>query len=92
MRVINDPMEVTVTVRKEEVIDGHFLEVGLLSKKVRAIELENPSVYYGLRSRLYNSMHSRKYNTSVIYGLSCIDMNKPMLNESASLVLSFKEE
>lgn len=90
MKTISNVCEVTVEVDKKELIEGKWLNFKLLSQKLCDMEKSQNMDYKQLRSKLYNSINSGKYNTAEKYGLSCIDVDNPM-KATASLKVNFKK-
>lgn len=89
MRTITNPVTVTVITYQDELIDGQWLNVKLLSDRLKHMEMSKGMGYKELRSKFYNSIHAEKYNiTNTSYGFDCIDIINPM-QEKASLELSF---
>lgn len=89
MKTVQNIETVTIKVTNTELIEGKWLHYQLLSKKLGELEQKNNLGYKSLRNRLYNSTACRKYNISEIAGLKCIDTEKPMKSNSASLILKF---
>ena len=91
MKTVQDIEKVTIEVTKDDLLEGKWLHYQLLSKKLADIEKEKNMNYKSLRNRLYNSYACGKYNIETKAGLKCIDIENPMKNNSASLVLDFKK-
>lgn len=89
MRLISNVCEVTIEIKKDELIENKWLNFKLLSQKLSDMEKNQNLAYKQLRSKLYNSIKSNKYNTETKYGFECIDVNNPM-KATASLKLDFK--
>lgn len=91
MKTVQSTTEITIKVKKEELLGGKWLHFQLLSKRLGEREQEQSTSYKQLRNKFYNSSACGKYNTSEIAGLKCIDVDNPMKG-NASLVLSFIKE
>ena len=89
MRLVSSTNKVTIKVNKDELIGDKWLNFTLLSQKLKTIEEQGNKPYKAYRSRLYNSWNSNKYNTSLIAGIRCIDIDDPM-RAVASLELNFE--
>lgn len=89
MKTVMSITNVTVKVSKNDLIEGKWLNLPLLSKKLGEIEKSENMVYKDLRNRFYNSNSGKKYNTKEIAGFKCIDTENPMCG-TASLTLSFE--
>lgn len=90
MRTIKDTVKVELKVQDFELIDNKYLPFTSLSQKLADREEADSLPYKALRSRMYNSYHCNKLNIVARYGVKCIDIEKPMLKEHASIVLAFK--
>ena len=91
MRTIKDISEVTVTVKKSYLFDNKYLGIQVLSEMLRATEERENLGYKKLRNKMYNSLGADKYNTITRFGITFIDIEKPMKN-TASLKLNFVKE
>lgn len=91
MRTIKDISEVTVTVKQSYLYDGKYLGVQVLSEMLRNTEERDNLGYKKLRNKMYNSLGADKYNTITRFGITFIDIEKPMKN-TASLKLNFVKE
>lgn len=89
MRTIKDISEVVVSVKDSDLLDGKWLNVQLLSEKLRQKEEAEGLGYKRLRNKMYNSLGAGKYNTMHKIGLDFIDVDNPMKN-TASLKLVFQ--
>lgn len=91
MKTVLSVENVTVKVKKNELLQGEYIHFQLLSEKLKAIEEEKGYEYKKLRNRFYNSFACGKYETKEIAGLKCVFTTKPMKGV-ASLVLDFEVE
>lgn len=91
MRTVVSTEEVEIKVTKNDLIEGRWIPYFCLSNKIKDIENEKDLLYKKLRVRLYNSCSGNKYNMETKAGMKCIDIEKPMKVENASLILSFKK-
>lgn len=91
MRTIANTECITIAVSDEELINKKWLNLNLLSKKLRDVEREKGLSYKKLCNKLYNSVSCDKYNITVIAGLKCMDVTSPMKgNARASIEFDFK--
>ena len=90
MKTIQSTEEVTLEVKKDELLEGKYFSFQLVSKRLSMMEQEGKMPYKNLKSRLYNSKACGKYNLHTVAGITCIDIETPM-KSNASLVLSFKK-
>jgi hypothetical protein len=91
MRTIANTEHITIAVSNDELINEKWLNLNLLSKKLRDVEREKGLSYKKLCNKLYNSVSCDKYNMTVIAGLKCIDVTNPMrANTKASIEFDFK--
>ena len=91
MRTIKDISEITVTVDKDTLYDGKYLGVQVLSEMLKRAEERDNLGYKKLRNKMYNSLGADKYNTIERFGITFIDIEKPM-KATASLKLNFVKE
>lgn len=89
MKTVQSTEEITLEVKKEELLEGKYFSFQLVSKRLSMMEQEGKMPYKNLRNRLYNSKACGKYNLHTVAGITCIDVETPMKG-NASLVLSFK--
>lgn len=93
MRTITDVSKVNVTVRKEDLMDSTWLQIALLSKKLKQFEIDENVGYKSIRTKWYNSQTAGKYNIEEKWGIKCINVKEPMKAKTkASLELSFTVE
>ena len=90
MRTIMSTESVELPVKAEELIEGKWLNLLLVSKKLATYETDNSVVGKSMRTRFYNSTNGDKYTVEMKGGMKCIDVSSPMKVNNASLVLSFK--
>ena len=88
MRTIQNVNTVEIKIVPSELMEGKWLNLQLLSKKISDIEKEQNLGYKSLRTKLYNGWTCNKYNTQILAGLKCIDVDNPM-KANASLVIKF---
>ena len=91
MRTIKDISEVTVKVNKDYLYEGKYLGVQVLSEILKTKDEKENLGYKKLRNKMYNSLGADKYNTITRFGITFIDIEKPMKN-TASLKLNFVKE
>lgn len=91
MRTIKDISEITLPVKKDLLFEGKYLGVQVLSEMLRSTEERDNLGYKKLRNKMYNSLGADKYNTITRFGITFIDVEKPMKN-TASLKLAFVKE
>lgn len=89
MKTVASVCTITVSVSKNELIEGKWLNFRLLSQKLGKMENDQNMAYKQLRNKFYNSMNGNKYNMTEKVGLKCIDIDNPM-KATASLALVFK--
>lgn len=89
MKTIKNTTTICVKVTDNELINGKWFSLQLLSKKVAEIEKEQNVGYKSYRCKMYNSIACNKYNVEVISGIKCIDTENPM-KATASLEVTFK--
>lgn len=93
MRTVKETETVEVKVRKEELFEGKWLNLKLLSNKLSVMEKSSNVQYKSLRNKLYNCTAGGKYNVRTMAGIKCIDIEEPMVKDTvASLVLKIKVE
>lgn len=92
MKTVQNIEKVTLKVTNADLIDGKWIHYQLLSNRIAEIEKQKNLGYKSLRTRLYNSCAGGKYNIETKAGLKCIDIEKPMKSNTASLVLEFVKE
>lgn len=92
MKTIKDVLTVEIEVKPEELFQKKWLNAILLSEKLKQKELEEQTAQKAYRVRFYNTLASDRFNTCLIAGIKCIDIDSPMKNPSlpASIVLQFK--
>lgn len=91
MKTIKDTVHLTLNYEKGELLDGKWLPYVHATRKLRKLEKQGTMAYRELTNRFYNSFKASKYNTAVIAGFNCIDVNEPMRTSAASLVVAFEE-
>lgn len=91
MRTIKDISEITLPVKKDLLFEGKYLSVQVLSEMLRSTEESDNLGYKKLRNKMYNSLGADKYNTITRFGITFVDVEKPMKN-TASLKLNFVKE
>lgn len=91
MKVVKNTIDITLKVKKSELLDGKYLYYNSVSAKLKEIEESDTLQYKALRNKFYNSSCCGKYNLAEVHGLKCIDVKKPM-KAKASLELSFTLE
>lgn len=91
MRTIKDISEITLPVKKDLLFEGKYLSVQVLSEMLKSTEEFENLGYKKLRNKMYNSLGADKYNTIARFGMTFIDVEKPMKN-TASLKLNFVVE
>ena len=89
MKTVASVCTIKVSVSKDELIEGKWLNFRLLSQKLGKMENDQNMAYKQLRNKFYNSMNGNKYNMTEKVGLKCIDIDNPM-KATASLALVFK--
>lgn len=89
MKTIASVCTIKVSVSKDELIEGKWLNFRLLSQKLGKMENDQNMAYKQLRNKFYNSMNGNKYNMTEKVGLKCIDIDNPM-KATASLALTFE--
>lgn len=89
MKTIKHTDTVKVKISDNELINGKWLSLQLLSKKIADIEKELNLGYKSYRCKMYNSIASNKYNVEIVSGLKCINTQEPM-KAKASLEIIFE--
>jgi hypothetical protein len=90
MKTIASTVNLKLKVSSDELINKKWLCYTLLSKKVAEEEEKQGTGYKSFRTRLYNSCMCKKYNIETVAGIKCINVDKPMKSEPASLVIEFE--
>lgn len=89
MKTVMSIENIELPVSSNELIEGKWLNLLLVSKKIAEVEIKNKVVGKSYRSRFHNSAKGGKYNLETKAGMSCINVESPMRTSSASLILSF---
>lgn len=89
MKTVTNTETVKIKITENELINGKWLSLQVLSGKLGETEKENNMSYKALRNRMYNSNACGKYNVAEVAGMKCIDVENPMKG-TASLVLVFE--
>lgn len=89
MRNVSSTESVQIKIGKQDLLEGKYLPVIVLSSLLKKIEEEKGMSYKQLRNRMYNSRNCNKYNLKKIAGLDCINVRKPMI-ATASLDIQFE--
>lgn len=92
MKTIKDTVTVEIDVKDEEIFQKNWINAVLLSEKLKQKEQEDNVPYKTLRTRFYNTLASERFNTKLIAGIKCVNIDNPMKNPElpASIVLKFK--
>ena len=90
MRTIKEISEINIRVHKGYLYEGKYLAVQVLSEMLKEAEERENLGYKKLRNKMYNSLGADKYNTIERFGVTFVDIEKPMKN-TASLKLTFEK-
>lgn len=90
MKVITNVRTVELSFSKDFLIKDRYISFGVVSERLRQMELEQNAPHRAVRNLLYNSRKCNKYNLATVGGVLCIDALNPMAVERASLALKFK--
>lgn len=85
MKRVVSSQKLTVHIAKTFIIQKKYAPKKVVASVINALDVRGD----GLRSKFYNSFSWGKYNTTVIGGIDCIDVTRPMKKERASLVIDF---
>lgn len=91
MKTVMSTEEIELPYHDYELIEGKWLNLLLVSKKISKFELDNKIVGKSYRSKFHNSAKGNKYHIEIKAGLKCIDVTNPMSTAVASLIVSFKK-
>lgn len=78
MKGVVSVTKITVTVRKEALLEGKWIAVPVLSTYLHTMETEGNLRSRELRAKFCSSLARQGYETKKINGLLCIDIEKPM--------------
>ena len=93
MNIVKDTRQLTLKVKKSNLLEGRYLYITKLSTMLKELEDKDNLKFKLLRNKFYNSSFGKKYNFKEICGLKCIDVIEPMAsNSKASLELTFEVE
>lgn len=90
MRKITETRKVLIKISKDDVINGEWIASTLVSDKLKDMEVESNEPYKSLRNKFYNTDASGRFNTTVIGGVKCINIKKPMNVVPATLEIEFR--
>lgn len=91
MKTFKSVENITLKVTKNELVNGKWLNLALLSSKLQDLENEGKYPNRYLRTKLYNTTASGKLNTEVVCGMKCVDVKNPM-KVNASINFTFEVE
>lgn len=89
MRTVANVEEITITLNKEDTLNGNWVSFYFISEKLKQEEENKKLPYKYLRNRFYNSITGKKYRTADISGVKYISI-KDTMTKKASLCLKFE--
>lgn len=91
MRTVSSIEKAEIKVSKDELINGKWVSLNLVSQKLADLEKSNNMGYKSLRYKFYNSTNGNKYNVETVCGVKCMDAENPM-KATASLEITIIKE